>query len=43
MNYELYFYCLLAFVIGRMSKGFTVYVGRDHQKYKDANLGILLK
>ncbi len=43
MDYELYFYCLLAFVVGRITKGFNIYIGHDLNKYENATFGILLK
>lgn len=43
MDYELYFYCLLAFCIGRISATFNLYIGYDEDKYNKATTGILLR
>ena len=43
MNYELYFYCLIAFILGRLTKWFNIYIGPDETKYSNATIGILLK
>jgi len=43
MNYELWFYVLVAFVVGRISKGFNIYVGTDKIKYENATFGVLLR
>lgn len=42
MNYEILFYCILFFFIGRAST-WTLYIGTDRSKYEKANIGILLK
>jgi len=41
MNYELWFFCLCAFIVGRLSTT-KVYIGPDEEKYKQAELGFLL-
>lgn len=47
MNYELLFYSLVAFLVGRSSKGCgdktLIYIGPDREKYNKAAIGILLK
>lgn len=43
MDYRLILFCLVAFILGRMSKGFKIYIGPDVKKYEKATLGILLK
>ena len=42
MNYEILFYCIVWFIIGRLST-LKVYIGPDRDKYAKANFGILLK
>jgi hypothetical protein len=42
MNYEIAFYALLAFIIGRNLPK-KVYIGNDVVKYKAADCGILLR
>lgn len=42
MNYELAFYCLLAFIVGRAAVNFRIYIGRDKARYEAATIGILL-
>jgi len=42
MNYELWFFILLAFVVGKISANFSIYIGHDEAKYNNATLGILL-
>jgi len=41
--YKLFFFCLLFFILGRVSVNFKVYVGNDEAKYNAANIGVLLK
>lgn len=41
--YKLLFFILVAFILGRASVGFKIYVGYDKDKYNAANLGILLQ
>ena len=43
MEYKFYLYCLIAFIIGRISKSFNIYIGHDKKKYQQATVGILLK
>ena len=43
MNYELGFYVLVAFCLGRMSVFLNIYIGQDINKYNNATFGILLK
>jgi len=43
MNYELWFYILVAFIVGRISVTFRFYIGSDKTKYENATLGILLR
>lgn len=44
MNYELLFYCLIAFILGRLSaRPLKIYIGYDKEKYKNANFGLLLR
>ena len=43
MGYELYFWCLVSFIIGRISTTFRIYIGSDEQKYNNATFGILLR
>lgn len=43
INYKLYFFCLVAFAIGRASVLWTIYIGPDRAKYAAATFGILLK
>jgi len=40
MDYKLYLFCLIAFIIGRASKGFNIYIGPDAEKYENATIGI---
>jgi len=42
MNFEMMFYLLIAFIVGRLSKK-KVYIGYDEKKYQSADLGIMLK
>ena len=43
MNYELYFYLLLAFIAGRLSTRPLFYIGDDPEKYKKAYFAIGLR
>lgn len=40
MHYELYFWCLVAFLAGRWLPR-TIYIGTDPHKYDAADIGIL--
>jgi len=42
MNYELWFWILVAFLAGRWLPR-KVYIGRDKEKFGKADLGILLR
>jgi hypothetical protein len=42
MNYEIAFYVLIAFVIGRIIPR-KIYIGNNVDKYNAADLGILLR
>lgn len=41
--YKLLLYCLVCFLLGRLSVGFKMYIGPDENKYNAATIGILLK
>jgi len=43
MSYEILFYAGAAFILGRLSVGFKIYVGPDRAKYDAATIGILTK
>jgi len=43
MDYKLFFFILLAYVVGYLSANFRLYIGTDRDKYKSATFGILLK
>ena len=43
MNYKLYLIGLIAFLLGRISKEFKIYIGPDKKKYDNATIGILTK
>lgn len=40
MDYKFWFFVLLAFIVGRLSKS-KIYIGTDVEKYKAADAGIL--
>jgi hypothetical protein len=42
MNYEIAFYVLVAFLVGRFMPR-KIYIGNDERKYKEADAGILLR
>ncbi len=42
MDYEILFYMLIAFIVGRLSK-LTFYIGPDDDKYNAADFGIKLR
>lgn len=42
MEWKLYFFCLVAFLIGRASVSVSIYIGPDQTRYDAATLGILL-
>jgi hypothetical protein len=42
MDYHFWFWMLIAFAVGRMTK-LKVYVGHDPAKYEAATVGILLR
>jgi len=42
MDFELMFYLLLAFIVGRIST-MKVYIGHDKKKYEAADFGIQLR
>lgn len=41
--YKLLFFCLVFFILGRVSVGFKAYVGYDQTKFEAATVGILLR
>jgi len=43
MDYKLILFCLVAFILGRISKGFSIYIGTDEDKVDAATIGILLQ
>jgi hypothetical protein len=43
MDYELWFFILMAFIVGRVSVNFRIYVGSNVEKYKKSTVGVLLK
>ncbi len=42
MNYEFWFWFIVAFLIGRFFPR-KVYIGHDKEKYEAADIGILLR
>jgi len=40
--YKILFFCLVFFILGRLSM-MKIYVGTDIEKYKNADIGILLQ
>ncbi len=42
MDFKILFYCLVAFIVGRLSK-LKVYIGYDKEKYQEADLAIKLR
>lgn len=42
MTYKLMFFCLVFFLLGRLSKT-RIYIGSDPVKYKAAEMGVLLR
>lgn len=42
MKYKLLFFCLVWFLIGRISVDFKIYIGDDPVKYDRSTIGILL-
>jgi len=44
MDYQFWFYLLIAFLLGRLSKTkYKIYIGYDEEKYKNADFGLLLR
>lgn len=42
MTYKILFFCLLFFILGRIST-MNIYIGYDETKYQKADIGVLLR